>query len=104
MLKDERGFIVYESIVALVCIVILCVSILPLMMNILMKTEESKGKAASWMVLYEQLQTIQSSGELHFTEIERDNIIFITVWDQNEGVCVYYETHPAAKEQTCINY
>ncbi|KIL45977.1 hypothetical protein [Jeotgalibacillus campisalis] len=101
MLKDHRGFAVYEAIFSLTCIVFLCTAIIPVLSQSVIKVDESKRKAASWVVLTEQLQSIKNTG--HYLErIERDGTIYTTSWIENERICVMYENRSSAVSETCV--
>ena len=101
MLKNSDGFAVYEAVLALTCILFLCLSILPLLLNVISKVEESKDRATSWVVLYEQIQRIRVTGQASLQPIEREGITFHLIWDENERICVDYETRSFNNVQTC---
>ncbi|MGD7043955.1 hypothetical protein [Jeotgalibacillus proteolyticus] len=101
MLKGDRGFAVYEAIVSLGCIVFLCAAIIPVLSHSVMKVDESKRKAASWVILTEQLQSIQYTGDYQ-ENIHRDGIVYTTTWTENERICIRYENRSSSLSETCI--
>lgn len=103
MLKDNRGFALYESLFALGCITFLCLTILPLLLVIVMKVEDSKERANSWLIMYEQIQSIQASGQIQSNEVIRDGVVYITALEEGESrICIHYESRSKAKK-TCIS-
>ncbi|MDG5470791.1 hypothetical protein P6709_03455 [Jeotgalibacillus sp. ET6] len=101
MLKGDRGFAVYEAIVSLGCIVFLCTAIIPVLSHSVMKVDESKRIAASWVILTEQLQSIQFTGGFK-ESIQRDGIVYTTFWTDNERICVRYENRSSSLSETCL--
>ncbi|TDL34599.1 type II secretion system protein [Jeotgalibacillus sp. S-D1] len=103
MLKNNQGFALYESMLALGCITFLCLTILPLLSIIVMKVEDSKERANSWVVLHEQIQSIHASGQIQSFEIIRDGVAYTTILDEGEGgLCIHYETR-SKKKKTCLS-
>ncbi|PPA71398.1 hypothetical protein [Jeotgalibacillus proteolyticus] len=101
LLKSKGGFAAFEAIAALACILFLCSIIIPAAATMTLKVEEANKRAASWVVLYEQLQRIKVTGQVQ-QKIVKEGTTYQISWEKGERICVSYEIRPSAIAQTCL--
>jgi len=103
MWKDNRGFAMFESILALAGILFLSSVIVPIFTTIIIKTDDAKLRAESRTILFEQIQLVRVTGSTRSSIIDRAGTAFHITWQGTERICVSYEARSSGVNEACIS-